>query len=127
MKEKETGKMVIEEVDEDTVYDMLTFIYGGKIGGMKDKAEKLLVVAERYDLKPLKEHCERLMAGGVTIENCLDYLVMADLHSALMLKSVVMEFVVENGEEVADKGEWKEILADHPKLLAEVCHYLLTV
>ena len=43
MKEKATGRITISsDIEGDTVQDMLTHIYGGRIDNMEEKAGKLL-------------------------------------------------------------------------------------
>ena len=101
MKEKATGKITIESgIDCDTVYDMLVYIYGGKIEKIEDKCGKLLAAADQYDLKHLKRQCEEILCRTLNINNCLEFLILADLHSTDFLKPHVIKFVVENSREI---------------------------
>merc|ERR1712059_199808 len=93
MLERASGVITIDSLDPVTVSDMLTHIYGGKIEGLEEKADKLLTVSDLYDLKLLKMECEQLLAEGLNINNCLDLLLLADLHSAVLLKPVVTRFI----------------------------------
>lgn len=120
MKEKNTGKITIQGIDPDTVADMLTFIYGGDIQGIEDKADKLIAAADQYNLKHLKVYCEDLLAQSLNITNCLDYLALAHLYSPDKLKPLVIQFVVENSKEVVEQENWEEKLTAFPKVLAEV-------
>jgi hypothetical protein len=54
--------------------------------------------ADQYDLPALKRQCERALCQSLTIGNCLDHLVLADLHNASLLKPLVTRFVVENAQ-----------------------------
>jgi hypothetical protein len=117
MKEKETGKIYVEWIDKDTISDMLFYIYGGKIDNINEKAGNLLYVSERYDLKQLKGNCEKLLVSSLKLENCLDYLIKADLHSAEFLKSTVVRFMVDNARELEMKLDWQETLVKFPRLL----------
>jgi hypothetical protein len=119
MKERKTGKIVIKGIDKDTLADMLLYIYGGKIDEMENKAVKLLEVAERYILGQLKEHCEMLLVSDLKLDNCLDYLVTADLHSANLLRSAALKFMVDNAEELERKVDWKDTLVNFPQILVE--------
>merc|ERR1712059_15966 len=51
MLERASGVITIDSLDPVTVSDMLTHIYGGKIEGLEEKADKLLTVSDLYDLK----------------------------------------------------------------------------
>ena len=101
MREKATGRITISsDIEGDTVQDMLTHIYGGRIDNMEEKAGKLLAASDQYDLRHLKRECEELVCRSLNIANCLDLLVLADLHSTDILKPHVVRFVVENSREL---------------------------
>ena len=119
---------------------MLKYIYGGKIENLEDKATKLLAAADQYDLKLLKKKCEELLCKSLNISNCLDYLILADMHSTDILKPLVirlvrplvllndtsnnvtlkLRFVVENSREVVTQENWKEKLMTFTDVFAEV-------
>ena len=80
-------------VNTTQVEDMLKYIYGGKIENLEDKATKLLAAADQYDLKLLKKKCEELLCKSLNISNCLDYLILADMHSTDILKPLVIRLV----------------------------------
>merc|ERR1719290_253684 len=124
MVEKATGKINIDGIESNTVEDMLKYIYGGKIENLEDKATKLLAAADQYDLKLLKKKCEELLCKSLNISNCLDYLILADMHSTDILKPLVIKFVVENSREVVTQENWKEKLMTFPEVFAEVFNEL---
>ena len=116
---------------------MLKYIYGGKIENLEEKATKLLAAADQYDLKLLKKKCEELLCKSLNISNCLDYLILADMHSTDILKPLVIRwdcsfpktlasiflfsrFVVENSREVVTQENWKEKLMTFTDVFAEV-------
>merc|ERR1712142_797286 len=119
MKEKATGKINIDGIDSDTVQDMLTYIYGGKIDNIEEKSAKLLAAADQYDIQPLKKKCEELLCKSLNISNCLEYLILADI-----LKALAIKFVVENNREVVTQENWKEKLMTYPEVFAEVFNEL---
>jgi len=120
MKEKATGQIDIKGIKPDMVKDMLTHVYGGKIEMLEDKAEELLVAADRYDLNQLKKSCEGMLARSLNIDNCLDFLLLADRHSPVSLKPVVIKFIVENFLEVVAKDSWMEKMTDFSEVFKEV-------
>merc|ERR1719402_1765137 len=124
MVEKATGKINIDGIESNTVEDMLKYIYGGKIENLEDKATKLLAAADQYDLKHLKKKCEELLCKSLNISNCLEYLILADMHSTDILKPLVIKFVVENSREVVTQENWKEKLMTFPEVFAEVFNEL---
>merc|ERR1719187_474644 len=124
MVEKATGKINIDGIESSTVEDMLKYIYGGKIDNLDEKATKLLAAADQYDLKLLKKKCEELLCKSLNISNCLDYLILADMHSTDILKPLVIRFVVENSREVVTQENWKEKLMTFTDVFAEVFNEL---
>jgi len=121
MKEKATGIINIDSaIDSGTVHDMLVYIYGGKIDNIEEKCGKLLAASDQYDLKHLKRQCEELLCRTLNITNCLDLLILADLHSTDILKPHVIRFVVENSREIVTQDNWKEKLMEFPDVFADV-------
>jgi len=60
----------------------------------------------------------------LNISNCLEYLILADMHSTDILKPLVIKFVVENSREVVTQENWKEKLMTFPEVFAEVFNEL---
>ena len=55
----------------------------------------------------------------LAFENCIDLLVIGDLHHAPILKSAALKFVSENMEKI-NPEDWRKNLIAHPTLFAEV-------
>ena len=86
---------------------MLVYIYGGKIDNIEEKSDKLLAASDQvmrgwltkawlspdfqYALRHLKRKCEELLCQSLNISNCLDLLILADLHSTDILKPTVIK------------------------------------
>merc|ERR1711978_309987 len=68
----------------------------------------------------LKRQCEENLCRTLTIDNCLDLLILADLHSTNILKPHVIKFVVENSREIVTQDKWKEKLVRYPDIFADV-------
>ena len=59
MEEKRRGNVDIQDLDSDTVHDMIIYIYSGKVQGkLEGKATGLLSAAEKYDLKVCYQGCD---------------------------------------------------------------------
>jgi len=133
MVESETGRMEIMDMEVETVRAMIKFIYSGKVdpfrpqppkvevtGVLGPQAIELLVASDRYDLSGLKKLCESSLVDGLTIDNVLDLLILADTHNAEELKKAAKNLVVEKGADIVEKTEWKEKLVKFPNLFCEV-------
>ena len=56
--------MNCQDLDFGTVSDMVKFIYSGRLKNLADKSDLLLVAAEKYDIKDLKEICCQHIAAN---------------------------------------------------------------
>ena len=79
--------MDIQDLDGETVHDMIIYIYSGKVEKIDDKATGLLSAAEKYDLKvkmvgfvknfshenvqELKQMCEESLCTNINTDNVL--------------------------------------------------------
>ena len=58
MKETNTDRVDIEDLDPDVVCDMLLFIYTGGTPNIGKNAGDLIAAADKYQLEQLKGLCE---------------------------------------------------------------------
>ena len=58
MTESQEKKIDIEDLDIETVKDMLKYMYAGKIENLNTRSPRLLEAADKYQLSELKEICE---------------------------------------------------------------------
>lgn len=69
---------------------MLDYIYTGTINHqlMEAFAQGVLAIADKYDVIPLKEHCERYLASAINKKNIASMAIIADTYFASALKRV---------------------------------------
>ena len=61
----------------------------------------------------------------MTVDNCLDYLILADWTHAQALKDTILSFISQNRLKIKMKvTDWKKKLEDHPPLLVDVVDFL---
>ena len=130
MVERNERQVKIEGFNSKTVRQMLDFMYTGafELADKKDKdkntedIEELLKAADQYLLESLKKICEKRLSNALDVGNCLQFLILADLHQADQLKKKAMEFVVENMTTIIKKtsDEWKRCLRNYPDLTVEL-------
>ena len=102
-----SGKVEIEDLDEDAVEEMLNYIYSGTVKKFEGLADKLLTAADKYDLSELKEECELYLCEKISISNVCDLLIIAYLHSCTSLQSAALQFLSTNGRNVMVADELK--------------------
>jgi len=121
MREKATKQINLVDIEPDIFKAILMHIYGGLTNFHDyDKTSKILKAADQYGLLGLKKKCEKSLCSNLTIHNCLEHLITADLHNATKLKQLVIKFVVENAREVTHLSNWKEKLTLYPDIFTEV-------
>ena len=120
MKEKKDSKVDIQDMDEDTLRDMLVFMYSGRVGNLEGKAASLMSAGEKYDLKELKKICEEYLCFNLNLDNVLDMLILADFHSASNLRSLALKFIGENLKKIVTQEGWREKIRMYPDLMADM-------
>jgi len=120
MTENRESKVTINDLDADIVYDMIQYIYSGRVVQLDQKADRLLSAAEMYNLRELKCLCETALCENINTDNVLDLLVLADLHGASSVRNLALKFIVENGKEIVSQAQWREKLKSYPEIMADM-------
>ena len=79
-----------------------------------------MFVTSRYHLPALRASCVDALVAGLTVENALDLLVMADMHHCDGLKIAAKKLIVEKSGEVVEQEGWFEKMTKFQDLLKEV-------
>ena len=64
--------------------------------------------------------CEEALCSSLTVENAADVLVLADLHSAIHLKTQAIDFINSHPTEVWDTEGGKKMLRKNSTLVADI-------
>ena len=121
LKENRSSEVVIEDLGENTVNEMINYMYSGNLEmNLNDQAIDLLTAADKYDLKELKERCESHLCQVIDIANVCDILIVAYLHNSKSLLDVAFQFVYDNGDDVLKKTGFKEKLKLYPDILMKI-------
>lgn len=119
MKESVHNRVVIEDIGYEVFEEMLKYIYTGQSPNMEKMADELLAAANKYYLSGLKAMCEVFLCSTVSVENATDLLLLADMHSAKLLKARVLRLIQSQAEDVMLTSSWKLISLTHPNLIIE--------
>jgi speckle-type POZ protein len=124
--EAQSNTIKIEDIKPAVFKEVLRFIYTDQVEQLDEIAEELLAVAERYMLELLKSKCESHLARKITVENCVDFLLLADLHSAVGLKTFVLDFFRLRAAEVAQTASWQQLMhSANPLLFRDISKALI--
>merc|ERR1712029_502851 len=111
-----TGEIEIKNNDQEVLEDLLKYIYSGVAPNMEGHARELFAAADQYELQKLKELCELKLCSRLDISNCIELLILGDLHLAPKLKAASLEYVSKNMQKMK-ATEWKKSLIAYPALV----------
>ena len=110
-----TSTVQIPNVQPDTFYGLLRYIYGLDIpdfGADISHTKEIIDAADRYGVSNLKLEAEARYVSSmtVTMKNVMEHLHFADSKNCALLKETVMDFIVENKVDILEKS----VMADAP-------------
>ncbi|XP_047051352.1 TD and POZ domain-containing protein 3-like [Lolium rigidum] len=131
MAESIMTSITIQDMEASTFRSMLHYMYQGSlpdadsndVSSTMAHYQHLIVAADRYGVKGLKKICEyRLCGSGITIDNVVSVLQLAEDHACLKLRTECLDFLanVENFKMVATSAEYLCLMQSFPSLLVEM-------
>jgi len=87
---------LIKRIDHKVFEDVLKYIYTGEASNIDDHTEELLAAADQYQQEKLKELFEVKLCSKLVVSNCIDLVLLGDLHHASTLKPASLNFVSKN-------------------------------
>ncbi|XP_055842382.1 speckle-type POZ protein-like A [Episyrphus balteatus] len=144
MKETKSGRVIITDVKAEVVKEMLHFIYTGNSPKIKEMANELFIVADKYALNNLKEMSEIALFEKMSIETAAETLILADRYNMELLKKKTLNYITIHGKNITKTigwnlnyitihGKnitktigWKEMILKHPELVEETLIALLS-
>ncbi|KOB70281.1 Roadkill [Operophtera brumata] len=112
--EHNTNEIITYVVDTlwetEVLRDVLTFVYTDKAPRVDDAPDKLLAAADYYQLMGLKSLCEEALYKRLTVENAVETLQLAELHSANSLMQSTLAFIKNGRAKLVTETEgWANI------------------
>ena len=114
----------ITDIHQDVFLELLQYIYTGCSLNFENFAIHLLVAAKKYQLAHLKSCCEKVLISNLDVDNCMEMLLLGEMHQASTLKKSAVNFFTKNMEKF-DTIDWKLNLKDHPNLVMEVMEEMM--
>ncbi|XP_057367454.1 kelch repeat and BTB domain-containing protein 4-like [Daphnia carinata] len=118
MVEAKTGRVVIADIEADIFKDLLHYIYTGRTATplTEPTAQSLYVAAEKYDIEGLQEECVDFLLFHVQLNNAIDLMIWADVHSIIEIKEPALKFVAEHFRTICQTAKWADLMKNHPEL-----------
>ncbi|XP_038218979.1 speckle-type POZ protein-like [Zerene cesonia] len=112
-------------LESEVLREVLTFIYSDRAPRVDEIPEKLLAAADYYQLSRLKSLCEEALHKKLTVENAIETLQLADLHSAKTLKQLTLEFIKDGQAKLITKTEgWARVKS--VELIKSIYEHIMT-
>ena len=123
LKESESGKVCIKDVKQETMAEMLYFIYTGLVKETAltetNAVVELLFAADKYQLDTLKDICQDKLRSILDAENAIEFLILGEKYQAPKLKDSALMEVVHHMPEIADTEDYQK-LVKYPDLALEI-------
>jgi len=99
----------LQDVEPETFYALLKFIYSGEAEISEENIWKLLSIGSMYDVGGLQDVCINYLSSYMSLNNCLQVYEFADMHSLPFLKEKALDFILNDFEEFSEKEQFLEI------------------
>lgn len=120
-KDSKSPEIEFKDFEPDSFKVILMFIYTNRIPkNFEHIAVDLLVASHMFQLNVLTKVCESQLCKTITLHNCLDLLLFADLYNQNELKEAVIVFVGRNFKDIRKTDPWKTFSKNHMELTIEV-------
>uniref|UniRef100_A0A915MCV1 BTB domain-containing protein n=1 Tax=Meloidogyne javanica TaxID=6303 RepID=A0A915MCV1_MELJA len=120
------GEINIADSSHECFLALLKYFYSGEVDkvSLEKFPEELFAIAEKYQVLPLKEVCERFMASGIDAKNFGKRYLYAGVHGLPLVERACVDFISANRKKFLASNEWKEFEAEY-KEMAD--HLLISV
>merc|ERR1712029_18795 len=117
-KESQENELVINDFEDVTVSKMIDFIYDGHVEDYAD--DLLLQIADKYDIKVLKQRCEKALGKALGDTNVVDMWITADLCQASLLKKGFINYMIDRWYQREQFEGLKEAMKKYPRLIKDL-------
>ncbi|GFT47280.1 speckle-type POZ protein [Trichonephila clavipes] len=120
MKEKIQECVGVPDLEDDTVHQMLLYVYTNALEDLQwESAMKLYAAADKYEIVSLKNKCSSFLIQNLCPNNVCDVLVLADMHGDSDLKTAAQNYTRRHEEDVYPSEEWNVFAKNNSTLAVE--------
>uniref|UniRef100_A0A0N8C534 Btb/poz domain-containing protein n=1 Tax=Daphnia magna TaxID=35525 RepID=A0A0N8C534_9CRUS len=118
MQETNTRKVCIKDIKPDIFKQLLHYIYSGRTSTKlsEEIAQPLYVAADMYDIEDLKDECVQFLLCCIKLENAINLMAWAHVHSIDSIKEATLTFVESRGREICKQDDWERLIKNYPDL-----------
>ncbi|GBO22029.1 Speckle-type POZ protein [Araneus ventricosus] len=123
MKEKNSNSIQVDDLEDDTVQQLLLFIYSDNVEDLQwETATKLYYASDKYQIEKLRLMCSSFFMDNLTPSTAIELLLLADTHSDSDLQKFVEDFILNHEEQVFGSDEWEKLMNANPELALKTMH-----
>ena len=117
-KENRTKIVKMEDTTVEVFQQFLNYLYTNEVPEMRKKgiAAGLFELADKYEVDSLKEESAIFLAEQLNVENAVETLIAAHLHSSERLLQKTLSFMSKNGLALCSRPDWLQLMENYPKL-----------
>lgn len=106
MRESTTGTITLEGLHPSCVQALIGYAHNGHSGllVLEEHLEAMLIAADQLGFAELLPLIGEKLCGGVTAENCVDRLVLADRHSLPSLRASALDVLTQHFRSLSHAG-----------------------
>nr|XP_042911918.1 uncharacterized protein LOC107442463 isoform X2 [Parasteatoda tepidariorum] len=121
MLESQSGTIYLSDVDVETLKLFLEYIYTDTVEmNGHENVIKLMIIADKYQVIPLKEGCSAYLKTILSDENVCDVIAVADMVNQEDLKLCAMAYIKANVSKILSTSKWKKWLRQNLELAADI-------
>lgn len=119
-------KVVIDDIDAETMHALLNYLYSDELpqGTLEKEPDCLLAAADKYCIEGLRRLCEDCYLEKVTPYRAAELLVLADSRNCPRLKRQALEVVKQDVAGAVGSPGWMEHLSKNAELLNQVLGHI---
>ncbi|GMH00920.1 hypothetical protein Nepgr_002759 [Nepenthes gracilis] len=120
MEERLSGIIKISDISNDTLRCFVDYLYTAEACLDEQMARDLLVLAEKYEVKYLKAHCEKFLVSKLNWDNLVTNFGLAQQHNAKILLDASLSMITDNMSKFTKTPEYAHLVEKDPRLVVEI-------
>ncbi|XP_046449356.1 BTB/POZ and MATH domain-containing protein 1-like isoform X2 [Daphnia pulex] len=127
MKETKTGQVSIQDIQPGIFKQMLHFIYSVQLSVplTETTAQRLFEAADKYDIGDLKDECVDFLLDRIRVNNVINLMAWAHIHSVKELKEATLTFTSLHGKEISKQRDWENLTKNYPEVCPEATRRII--
>lgn len=113
MKEKDAKEIVLQDLEGETLGQLIHYCYTLKISIDDDKVDVILAAAHFYELTQLVTKCQQFYQNNLSASNALSYLTIAETYDLTDFHGIAERFVFRNFMKISEDSSFFEMAADN--------------